>query len=520
MENIETIYFRIDRIVRMFGSSSAGKFGCQRFYPESAVLQRLQQEIARLITEPISKKLSSENQESIYNTHKILIGSKFESLCIQEKDGQIIPGFLLTIFGLAKFLIYWVLILVKFIVTRSQFGSPPFQSVFIYGVGDKEINNNGSSSNFQRYCEMNLPRWMDVNPDIFFISYANQPRLSSCGRFFYSKEPVIELFAGMRYSMSEKLEFICEHLKLLFNYFYAVFRMPILCLLYKDFVFYSAANVLNKKKALSCIALTNSTWLQQFLWQTSLKDRYFTVEMTMYSVNIFHVVTKSNKILGTYPPLRHLNVDFIWIWEESYEKTLRKNKILCPIKITDPILWYSKSVTSFERDTSVITVAVFDVTPFTDEFIKKVYGTDFSYLYKSSYVRQFLNDIIKIIDNVSLELGCEVRIFLKPKRAHLSIHDKEYLTYLYSLRENQKLITFMPADSNIYDLVNQADIVISIPFTSVACIAAKQGIPSIFYDPLSDIIEKPYETKNVDLVQGLDNLYKHVRSQIIQIIGN
>jgi len=84
----------------------------------------------------------------------------------------------------------------------------------------------------------------------------------------------------------------------------------------------------------------------------------------------------------------------------------------------------------------------------------------------------------------------KVEILLKQKRFRSDIHSQDYFNYVDSLvansRNNFKIVK---EDSNLFNLINQASLVIVMPFSSLEHIVGYLNIPSIYFDLTEELLK-------------------------------
>ena len=94
------------------------------------------------------------------------------------------------------------------------------------------------------------------------------------------------------------------------------------------------------------------------------------------------------------------------------------------------------------------------------------------------FFRNIKHDVYEIIDT-KYNIG---PITLKPKRVYLKHHSPIYVNRIKALNKSG-YINSENVNVNLLDLISQAKIVVSLPFTTASLIAHRLGVPSCFYNP-------------------------------------
>ena len=145
------------------------------------------------------------------------------------------------------------------------------------------------------------------------------------------------------------------------------------------------------------------------------------------------------------------------------------------------LVFYLMEPPNSTRSPKIFTLTIFDVTPF------RLTGED--EFYSFSVCSNFMLDISKIVKELAQELNIEIRIQIKSKRERSEKHDERYFDLLHSLA-NGSSIVLVSEKANLYNLIFDSDLVVSIPFTSPALIAKELQVPSCYFSQ-NDRFELP-----------------------------
>jgi polysaccharide biosynthesis PFTS motif protein len=294
------------------------------------------------------------------------------------------------------------------------------------------------------------------------------------------------------------------------------FRNPIACLLWRDFAEHAAVSVMNKNKLIEAVIITNTNWFQQFLWMTDLSERHFETYMALYSLNSSALKFKDDPIAATHPGIRHLRADLIWIWDAFYEKVLNHEGIFSRMEVVSPILWHLPKKTLIRKKDEFQRICIFDVSPMgPDALLNR--GMLGNY-YSTETMRSYLDDILAAVDEVKLQLGCEIEILLKHKRIPSPQNDDCYFNYVNALCKSNNNLGLVEENKDLFELIAESDLVVVIPYSSPAYVANYQGIPAIFYDPTNELQPGHEIIPSIIFSAGLVNLKKEIKKIIARSI--
>ena len=149
------------------------------------------------------------------------------------------------------------------------------------------------------------------------------------------------------------------------------------------------------------------------------------------------------------------------------------------------------------------TIVVFDVTPqrryFHDILVPFVEYRTFE------NGKKFLEDIYEI----AMAEGYD--IVWKAKRSFTSHHSKAYIKFYQKFADMPGIIIADPSTS-AFRLVQNADIIVSMPFTSTSLIGNAYSVPSVYYDPFFIISKQDRGANGLPLLSGKDELRQWIKS--------
>jgi hypothetical protein len=203
-------------------------------------------------------------------------------------------------------------------------------------------------------------------------------------------------------------------------------------------------------------------------------QRKYSTSMLWYSTNDVPFRKR-----GYEPPsligLAFLNgmIDTHFVWND-YQLTNLKKRGLGNIHVVGSIVFRPKpprSKGSFHSNR----VIYFDITPQDLE----------SSFYTTAMAVRNIDDISREVMETSLITGKQISLYLKQKRRYFHRHSKTYINHVEKIKAANQIV-ILDQFTNIYDEINNSDLVIAMPFSSPALIASEYGIPSIYYSGLSE----------------------------------
>lgn len=200
--------------------------------------------------------------------------------------------------------------------------------------------------------------------------------------------------------------------------------------------------------------------------------------------------------------------DYQWVWSEEYAKYIRKINSRTKVNVVGFV--------SFDHlpKKPVFNIALFNITPFT---LGTYETTHPLHVFKNS--QKFILDVLKVTETIIRKNSTiEFVVHLKPKRAYQKSHSSEYTKFLKDL-ENQNKLILEHHSLSPYELVSNSDLVISTPFTTASQVGKNMGIPSVYYNYLSEDIYYPINT-SVRLLKNYQELFDYVDKLVYKKILN
>lgn len=447
-------------------------------YSHKVISQRIAQALVMQILTPF---LRQSIQDPNHLAATIL---KLDGIILDQHSGAVRPNTKLLLRNTGKFFAVWVLVLgywaKSFIANRK--GTGPV--VLLHGVPDADLRAGGNSSRFESFCNDGPLAVLNQAQKIIVQSVAPIQSIDAT-KFSYTRIPLLALFARNRMSAVENIRFLAAHFTLIVRYFIAVIRLPVSSMLWRDFGLHAVARSLDRRRLIADNLITNTNWLQQFLWMTDLQNCNFSTSMILYSLNSSPLLFKDDLVPANHPGIRHLRADLVYVWDEEYGKILREEQVFCKTKAVGPILWYLPLQLPLRPKNNVLRICVFDVSPLSEHALRNN-GLS-GHFYSFQTMKLFLDDILMASKETERHLDRKVEIILKHKRTPTPVHDRVYFDYVRELCASNENLYLAAEDENLYSLVGGSDLAIVIPYSSPAHIASYLKVPAIFYDPTGDI---------------------------------
>lgn len=471
-------------------------------YDKGAVGRRLLQRIVELGLNPFLQECAVRHQRGM--TAIPPHGATFDSGGLRfntsEKRVNITPS--LWVRSMIEFGAQWLRILA--VVTRSAFRNSTTarrKATLLFGVGIDDILLPGNDMRFLEFC-----RRGPVAPlrDALYLIVECVAKTTTTDPSYctYSKYPLFKLVIDFPARGIAWLRFLRTHIGTGVRFLARCLRHPLAAILARDIAFHALILHLDRAEAIDSVVITNSHYHVQPLWMRALPGRSFTSHMVWYSQNSIPFTYRFDDIRSYLPNHRHIEVDEIWVWTQGFRDYLADRGVRGRIHVVGPILWYLAN-SPYEKKSSREAIVVFDVTPFNSEFAEKM-GLTYNY-YRSENVQAFINDIIAARDAVASDGHQRLPIKIKHKRTFSPSHDKEYLDLIEDAVKKGTVIT-VPTETNICSLISGAAVVMVIPYSSPAYVAAELRIPTIYYDPTREIVPTHESHPSILFVSGAQAL--------------
>ncbi|HEV8646191.1 MAG TPA: hypothetical protein VGR01_11555 [Burkholderiales bacterium] len=403
---------------------------------------------------------------------------RLRGLSLNPSDGSMRISFGLTASLFLDFLLRWCYSLLSLMLAvRTRTGRR--RATLVYGVGADDIIRGGNDAEFLAYCDSG-PIAPLRDSSVLIVQLSARTERSPGAKAFYARSPLhaLCLFAGL--GPADALRLACLHIAAFARLVRLAVAVPSLLLLARDFAEDATASVLNGAGLLEAVVLTNSNYSSQPLWMRPKPGRKFRVHMVWYSQNIRPLLRKSDPELTAYPAHRLIRADVMWVWTRAFADYLGRIGIRADMQNVGPVLW--RLPVQFPQEPRVDPlIAVFDVTPVTEAEAFRLGELD-NY-YSLATAQKFLQDIAEATESTATQTGRRARIALKHKRGKVVNRDQKYFRFIEELIAKHGNLVVVPAQNSLYQMIENCDLVVAIPYSSPAYVASHLGKPCLFYDP-------------------------------------
>lgn len=289
----------------------------------------------------------------------------------------------------------------------------------------------------------------------------------------------------------------------IFQFFLALFWMPLLCLLdlirgrYWHALLLSESlrsfhfRLLNPEQISKHYLFHNTNYLFRPIWTYDAEERGARILFYFYSSNIERFKDSNGYNIQPYS-WQIMTWSNYLVWDE-YQADFIERMIGNGenIEIVGPIDFHDSNIEIQPLPKN--SILVFDVQPHRDaQYQRHVFVPEYFVPY---VVNQFLEDIYALSNKYSLPM------VLKRKRHIGNLLNKKYSTLVDKLARSDNFISIDP-DVAATRLIKEVEIVISFPFTATALIAKAEGKVSIFYDPIGIIQKDDRAAHGIDVITG------------------
>jgi len=247
----------------------------------------------------------------------------------------------------------------------------------------------------------------------------------------------------------------------------------------------------------------NANWIYRPLWTYEVEAKGCLVTFYFYSSNCEPFKLKSGYPKQIYG-WQNLNWPRYLVWDD-YQSSFVKRVVGdgASVKVVGCI-WFSDGRDDF-RSTTKHNIAVFDVTPQRLSFSVPQRIGDFNF-----YIPKVCNQFLLDIQQTSLEQ--QYNMLWKRKRNIGSLAQPSYRLLCESLLSLQN-VRCVDTDISAIQVIEECDLVISMPFTSTALIAREMNKPSVYYDPLGLCQKGDRAAHGIEILQGKNELESWILAQ-------
>ena len=489
-------------------------------YPDHNILKkRFIQEIIAENWEQINKEVSNK----IYKNEELNC-IEFKNVTIDFKKCTIKLHARLFLKKCVRFLSIWGYIsLFPFSILNQRIkksgSSKSIKSdkgILLYDVPAKSYEIDGSDIKFINFINKKI-----LPPDYNYSvhSYLIEKKIPSDGHFKYSKYPILSLLSDVL-SLRNFPKLIYFQIVALIDYIFTILSCPKHIILSVDYAWQGVVEFLSERNSIVDIYTTNSSFTKQPLWMTNYYKRTYSLNMIWFSTNnkgLTYFQHNSETIYPVFFPFLFLQYDCGIYWTQEQANWFSTFFPEARSKIIGPILFYHPEDVNYKLENNKFVISVFDVTPITKE-AEDHFGIIYNY-YETSNTKNFVQDIVDTARLLNKEMSYNIIIKIKQKRSPSWMHDKTYYNMLEDFKNKYRFFEVVDCKSDIYTMIGNSDISISIPYSSPVYIASSLNKQGLFYDPTGNLAPFYDRDKNVNFYSGKEELKKAL-TELINLKNN
>ena len=366
---------------------------------------------------------------------------------------------------------------------------------------------NGSTKNLENFLIATKIKGLNKIDQLIikkrFLPSDNRSDLVFC------KNPWVYILHS-NFSFFQRISIGIKFLLFSLNSFFYLNKMPLNILFYRDLPNSFLVRILNKKKMIKHIYITNSSFQVQPLWYNGLKSINFKSHMIWYSQNFIPKFYKGESEQSYLPGSSLMRVDHHWVWTMKFGEMLKKLNPNTNYSAINPIMFYPVQNPDTNSKTSVV---IFDVIPIKNKN-RVIFGATYNY-YSLDIIKKFVRDILKTVEKINQNKKIKLEVILKTKRPKHINHSEEYFSFLKEQTRHYSYFKIVDSQMNVYKLIKEALITFSVPYTSTAEVGYELKTPSFFYDPSNTLIPND-ETSHINLLFNKTELEQSILDSIEQ----
>lgn len=172
------------------------------------------------------------------------------------------------------------------------------------------------------------------------------------------------------------------------------------------------------------------------------------------------------------------------------------------IYVCGSLLFYPHKKTYIQKNNKVFNILFFDITPLE--------GANKNDFINPDQAVKTVQEIINVITKIRIDLTLEIVLAIKPKRDYSKLNSQKYLIYLKQLQKQKKILV-LENSSNLYEAIQESDLVICVPWTSPALIAKELGVETLYYVSDQDYEWDLRHTRDIKLFRDEQKLHSFIR---------
>jgi polysaccharide biosynthesis PFTS motif protein len=426
------------------------------------ISKSLKEYLLQRICQPFYFLLNYDEDFKSYTLNNYDLNKIINKTGLRQKNQSLHLNFFKQIKLLLTFFIYCNFALIYIIFAKKL--KPIHKLNLVYGLAHEQIYLSSKEITCVNFFEELNPLWKEVDTQILIES--RKPSL------FYEKSKsnfrvVFDVYLYMlRYKSVSRFKIFA---KIFIGFFFVVklSRKNSVILLISKEIFFEYIYNLDLPKIESLSTTVSQIFVQPHLFHflaDTPKHLYW------YSNNFKPFFNKElSSTEGDLSVIKYAKIDKYYVWTEDSGKLIWKISGK-KFQVCDYILFYNRTINNQSKKIGIL---IFDITPQTKY-------SSFTFYSQNNCIK-FIDDILEVYEIIDTKYDIGP-IILKPKRVYLKHHSPIYVNRIKALNKSG-FINSENVNVNLLDLISQAKIVVSLPFTTASLIAHRLGVPSCFYNP-------------------------------------
>lgn len=393
---------------------------------------------------------------------------------------------------------------------RKSENKQPRKKVFCLGFALKDlIPYENISEAFLRFCNEGPLKPLSEKRNEYWVEDSVKHQEIG-GIQFTVRNPILSCFLNYRLSCKDALIVCFKNMRLFGLGLSLLLRRDKSICLFRDLSFVPVLEKFVEHDEISDIIVTNSSYLDVYLWLAEPMNKAFKTHMVWYSGGLGWYDYQSNEFYMDCVENTLMEIGTHWVWTETQKLWLsERHSSGVKFEVVGPILFYLPREREKNPNSKII---LFDISPmYQEQFIRR-YGSEVYYYNQFSTVLRFAEDILDVVKRQGLTQTHE--ILYKAKRRVVGHHVDEYFQKLDEFEE-KGLIEIIENRCDLWELVDGADMVFVLAPSSPVYLGQHFNIPSYYYDPLSVLrVEEGNTYNGASLIRGKKELEKVIHSLV------
>lgn len=428
---------------------------------------------------------------------------------ILELEGFKIPtftnGVVWFIFKL-KWFLYGVLLSYRVLLSNLSFLREQIDTPFVY-IDNLTEKNFPDDENFSK--AKNIINWIInyhnlKNTSIIYWFKGIKPHKISTNRIksipFAVTSNTISFCSFFIFS----LRIIHQSIYLLIKLLFSSSLSP---LLMKEYVFLLLLNEEKGNNLASHYFFHGSTLIFRPLWTYIIENKGSEVICFLYSTHNSPYSSESKFDLN-HGFRKESSWNHFYMWNKYQKEYFAYFRPNVKFSIVGPIWFEAFKSVKIDSKSNQLNILIFDLRPLEKSNIKFL-GIEENFNFTEEYLVNYYNSLVNTL--ISIE---GVKIFYKSKRSFVkNYHSENYRKTVNSIF-NDKVISHIDPNADVFSLIEEVDVVFSPPFVSTANIATDMNKASAYFDPSKKIKSNAFLAHGNKILYSENDIRDFIKTEI------